>query len=120
MHHSCIIFVVSVSVFLDPGYTPLQALEAAPRVARAASDSILRRPSLTGVEAGGTRSGDTRPTGPMESVAQTLYSIRAVGKNLTPKKIRENLEAVRTETANVVNRFVCASERGCISWCWIA
>lgn len=99
--------------------TPPQALEAAPRVARTASDSVLRRPLLTEVEAGGARRGDTRPAGPMESVAQVLYSVRAVGKNLTPKKIRENLEAVRTETANVVNRFVCPSETGWISWCWI-
>lgn len=40
----------------------------------------------------------------MEGVAQALYSVRSMGKNLTPKKIREGLETVNTEAINVFSR----------------
>lgn len=103
----------------------LQALESAPRVAKAASESLLRRRpidgtpgSVTGGNAPKTR-GDGR-TGPIEEAAETLYQIRSVVKKLRPQEVREALEAVRTEAVNVVSRFVrvgtiCFDWNYCIS-----
>ncbi|CAM9154438.1 unnamed protein product [Sphacelaria rigidula] len=82
-----------------------QALESAPRVAKAASESLLQQRPSVGAAAGTPRAkrGGGR-TGPMEGVAETLYQIRSVAKKLRPKELRESLEAVRTEAINVVSR----------------
>lgn len=93
----------------------IQALESGPRVAKAASDVLLRQRPSVGT-AGGTTSrkrGDGR-TGPMEGVAETLYQIRSVAKKLRPKEIRESLDALRTEAVNVVSR--CARVRLVLPW----
>lgn len=84
-----------------------KALEAAPRVAKAASKSFMRPPSLTDVVRRGIPSGsDRRDTGPMEGLAQTLYSIREAGRNITPQRVNESLQTVRAEAANIVSRSV--------------
>lgn len=64
------------------------------------------------------RSGERR-TGPMEGVAETLYSIRDVAKRLTPRRIREGLETVASEAENVISRYttgwvVVCFERVCL------
>lgn len=83
-----------------------KALEAAPRVAKAASKSRSSRSNRrrsTGGDGGTSRSGDSRK-GPMEGVAETLYSIRNSARGLTPQKIRDGLQTVVTESENVFSR----------------
>lgn len=85
---------------------PLKALEAAPRVAKAASKSRSSRSNRrrsTGGDGGTSRSGDSRK-GPMEGVAETLYSIRNSARGLTPQKIRDGLQTVVAESENVFSR----------------
>ncbi|CAM9263433.1 unnamed protein product [Ectocarpus fasciculatus] len=72
-----------------------KALEAA-RIA-----SAVPRPSTN------TTSSSTTPkrrTGPMEGIAENLYSIKNTARELTPQKLRQGLQTAAAETENIFSR----------------
>lgn len=87
--------------------TGRQALEMIPRRIKDASRPGSRTTGSTSSGDGRTKTktadGDSR-TGPVEGIAQTLYSIRNAAKSLSPREIREGLETVAQEAENVVSR----------------
>ena len=72
-------------------------------MAKAASSSRSNRRASTRGVGGTSASGDSRK-GPMEGVAETLYSIKNSAKALTPQKVVEGLQTVAAETENVFSR----------------
>ncbi|CAM9762268.1 unnamed protein product [Ectocarpus sp. 12 AP-2014] len=73
-----------------------KALEAAPRIA-----SAVPRP---GTNTTGSSTTPKRRTGPMEGIAENLYSIKNTARELTPQKLRQGLQTAAAETENIFSR----------------
>lgn len=80
-----------------------QAFELVPRRSKNASRPGSRTTGTSGDGGTSTKSGDGR-TGPVEGIAETLYSIRNAAKSLRPREIREGLKTIAQEAENVVSR----------------
>lgn len=82
-----------------------QALELVTRRGKDVSRPGSRTTGTSGDGGTSTKSADGR-TGPVEGIAETLYSIRNAAKSLRPREIREGLKTVAQEAENVVSRCV--------------
>ncbi|CAM9779463.1 unnamed protein product [Ascophyllum nodosum] len=103
--------LMAVSRQLQQDILP-EALEAAPRIAKAAASSPSARSSMgtkgsTRTDAYGGRASTPRRdsrTGPLEGVSETLYTVRNAARDLSPRKVREGIRTAASEVENVVSR----------------
>ncbi|CAM9991287.1 unnamed protein product, partial [Hapterophycus canaliculatus] len=82
-----------------------QALEAAPRIAQAVPRPGTRtRGSSTTSSSTFSSTSANRRKGPMEGVAEALYSIKNTAKSLSPERLQQGLKTVAAETENIFSR----------------
>ncbi|CAM9184462.1 unnamed protein product [Scytosiphon promiscuus] len=88
-----------------PSCVVRKALEAAPRIAQAVPRPG-QRPRGSSTTSPSTVSSATakRRKGPMEGVAEALYSIKNTAKSLSPDRVRQGLRTVAAETENIFSR----------------